>query len=277
MLLNFKKMNGLGNDFIMIDNLDGKLDLPSYEIQRMCDRRKGIGADGLILVEPSDKSDFVMRYYNSDGGEAEMCGNGGRCAVHFAASLGLGKDLAGKRTVRFNTLAGDLQAWTEGQNVALSLMDTKEMRLNIPLQVANREKIVHFIIAATRHVVAPVEDAPSLKDEEVDSWGRELRYKPEFGPIGANVNFVSVNPDGSLAIRTYEKGIEAETHACGTGSIASSVVLAHLGRCQSPATVFQRGGDVLKVAFEKQPFGASEVILEGKVDYNFNGTFEIEL
>ncbi|NIM19778.1 MAG: diaminopimelate epimerase [Candidatus Latescibacteria bacterium] len=277
MRLHFKKMNGLGNDFIMIDNLEGKLELPSDLIQHLCDRRKGIGADGLITIDPSKSSDFVMRYYNSDGGEAEMCGNGGRCAAHFAASLGLGERMGERISVRFDTLAGSLEAWIGGYTVALSMMDTKEMRLNIPLQVAQVEKIVHFIIAATRHVVAPVEDAFALTDEQVDAWGREIRHKSEFGPIGANVNFASVNPDGSLAIRTYEKGVEAETYGCGTGSISSAVVLGHLGRCQSPVEVMQRGGDLLKITFDKQPFGASGVILEGPVADNFDGSVEIEV
>ncbi len=276
MELQFTKMNGLGNDFIMIDNLGGKPELPAAEIERLCDRRKGIGADGLITIDPCEGRDFRMRYYNSDGGEAEMCGNGGRCAAHFASTLGLGTRESGKLHLSFATLAGDVEAWVEGLQVELSMMDTKDMRLNIPLEVANETKIVHFIIAATRHAVVPVDDAPSLTDDEVDLWGREIRYKPEFGPIGANVNFVSVHSDGVLAIRTYEKGIEAETHACGTGSIASAVVLSHLGRAGSPARIRQRGGEELKVTFEKQPFGAGNVVLKGPVAYNFTGTARID-
>jgi diaminopimelate epimerase len=270
-------MNGLGNDFVMIDNRDGSYGgLPPESIERLCDRRTGIGADGLMLIEPHPDTDFFMRFYNSDGGEAEMCGNGARCAAHFAVSLGLGNVRQDRRIVSFETLAGRLEAWVEGLQVGLSMMDTKEMRLNIPLQVAGEDKIVHFIIAATRHVVAPVEDAPALTGEQVDSWGRELRYKPEFGPIGANVNFVSQLTDGMLALRTYEKGVEAETHACGTGSIASAVILSHLGECSSPIQVKQRRGDILNISFERQPFGASRVVMEGPVAVNFTGTIEID-
>ncbi len=276
MRLAFKKMNGLGNDFVMIDNLAGRLDLTSGVIEQLCDRRSGIGADGLMLIEPARDVDFFMRFYNSDGGEAEMCGNGGRCAAHYAVSLGLGEEREGRRTVRFETLAGRLEAWVEDLKVGLTMMDTKEMRLNIPLQVAGEDKIVHFIIAATRHVVAPVEDAISLTDEQVDSWGRELRYKKEFGPIGANANFVSKLADGNLAIRTYEKGVEEETHACGTGSIASAVILSHLNECNSPVRVTQRRGDILNISFERQPFGASQVVLEGPVAVNFEGTTNID-
>ena len=276
MQFTFKKMNGLGNDFVMIDNLAGRLDLPSSVIERLCDRRSGIGADGLMLIEPARDVDFFMRFYNSDGGEAEMCGNGGRCAAHYAVSLGLGEEREGRQTVRFETLAGRLEAWVEDLQVGLTMMDTKEMRLNIPLQVAGEDKIVHFIIAATRHVVAPVEDAISLTVEQVDSWGRELRNKTEFGPIGANVNFVSKLADGNLAIRTYEKGVEAETDACGTGSIASAVILSHLNECSSPIKVTQRRGEILNISFERQPFGASQVVLEGPVAVNFEGTTVID-
>jgi diaminopimelate epimerase len=276
MQLVFKKMNGLGNDFVMIDNQTGRYDLPADVIEQLCDRRTGIGADGLMVIESSKDTDFFMRFYNSDGGEAEMCGNGGRCAAHFAGSLGLGQEQGGRRTVRFETLAGRLEAWVEDLKVGLTMMDTKEMWLNIPLQVAGEDKIVHFIIAATRHVVAPVEDAVSMTEEQVASWGRELRYKPEFGPIGANVNFVSKLPDGNLAIRTYEKGVEAETHACGTGSTASAVILSHLSECRSPVKVMQRRGEILNISFEQQPFGASQVVLEGPVAVNFEGTTDID-
>jgi len=276
MEIRFTKMNGLGNDFIMLDNLAGDPGLPAEVIAHLCDRRTGIGGDGLITIDPGSKSDFRMRYYNSDGGEAEMCGNGGRCAAHFASTLGLGRDSAGKRHVTFTTLAGDLEACVDGLQVELSMMDTKEMRLNIPLQVANRPQIVHFIIAATRHAVMPVDDASAMTEEQVDQWGREIRYKPEFGPIGTNVNFVSVRPDGTLALRTYEKGIEAETHACGTGSIASAVVLSHLGKAGSPARILQRRGEMLEVAFEKRPYGAGNVVLKGPVAYNFTGTARID-
>jgi diaminopimelate epimerase len=273
--IQFTKMNGLGNDFIMIDNLAGAPELPAPLIEYLCDRRRGVGADGLITIDPSEKNDFTMRYYNSDGGEAEMCGNGGRCASHFASTLNLGRQQSGKIHLTFDTLAGNLEAWVSGLQVELSMMDTKDMRLNIALEVANKQKIVHFIIAATRHVVVPVDDAPSLTDEQVDKWGREIRYKPEFGPIGANINFASIQSDGVLAIRTYEKGIEAETHACGTGSIASAVVLSHLGMTGSPARIRQRNGEELMVSFETQPFGASQVILTGPVAYNCYGTAQI--
>ncbi|MFH1755350.1 MAG: diaminopimelate epimerase [Candidatus Latescibacterota bacterium] len=274
--IQFTKMNGLGNDFIMINNLMAAPELPGTAIQQLCDRRRGVGADGLIAIEPSDRYDFTMRYYNSDGGEAEMCGNGGRCAVHFAATLGLGEDQSGKRHLKFITIAGPIEAWASASLVELSMMDTKDMRLNIPLQVAQTQKITHFIVAATRHAVVPVDNASSLTEEEVDRWGREIRYKPEFAPIGANVNFVSIQADGVLALRTYEKGIEAETHACGTGSIACAVVLAHLGRSGSPARIRQRGGEELKVSFNKQSFGASQVVLTGPVAYNFVGTAHID-
>ncbi len=274
MRIHFTKMNGLGNDFIMIDNMDGRLEFTPGEIEWMCDRRRGIGADGLIVIEPSEASDLTMRYYNSDGGEAEMCGNGARCTAHFAGSRGLGRERAGGRELTLETLAGKLEARITGEKVALSMMDATNMRLHVPLYLARGEKIVHFIIAATRHVVVPCDNASGLADSDVDEWGREIRYHPEFGPVGANVDFASVGGNDLLAIRTYEKGVEAETHACGTGSIASAVILSHLGRCQSPVRILQRGGDELKVSFEKQPFGASGIVLEGPVAYNFEGDAE---
>ncbi len=272
MKLHFSKMNGAGNDFVVADNRTGALSLRAAEVVRICDRRHGVGADGLILVEKATDADFHMHFFNSDGTEAEMCGNGARCAAAFAVSQGLGADAKGETIVRFMTASGRITAWVRGEIVAMEMMDARAMRLDVPVRVAQVPGNIHFMMVGTRHVIVPVEDATDLTYNCIMELGRALRNDPAFGPEGANVNFVSVDPAGRIRIRTYEKGVEAETHACGTGSVAAAVLFAHLGEGASRRTVVQSGGEELAVSFEVSPEGARNVTLSGPVAVNFTGT-----
>jgi diaminopimelate epimerase len=276
--LEFVKMNGAANDFVLFDGRDGKLSLTAEQIQFVCHRRRGVGADGLIVIRPpaaGSGADFHMEFYNSDGVLAEMCGNGSRCAAHFGASLGLGRAQGGAVHVRVSTDSGPIDARVAGDRVRAEMMDAREMRRDIPVRVAQAEEIVHFMIVGTRHAVSIVDDARALTASDVKELGRAIRYDPAFGPVGANVNFASVDEEGKVHLRTYEKGVEAETHACGTGSVAASVILAHLGRLASPATVLQHSGDELTVSFELVADGATGVTLEGPVAVNFAGSLEL--
>jgi diaminopimelate epimerase len=273
--LEFTKMNGAANDFIMVDNRSGQIRLAGETVAELCDRRRGVGADGLILVEPSPGHDFFMHYYNSDGGEEVMCGNGARCSAHFAASLGLGAQSSGDTTLHFMTGSGAIDARVGGDTVIMSMMDAREMRRDIRSDVAPPRTTVHFMVVGTRHAVVAVDDARTLTADDVARYGRALRHDPAFAPAGANVNFASLAPDGQIHLRTYEKGIEAETFACGTGSVASAVIFAHDGRVQSPVRVVQHSGDVLVISFETNSTGATRVRMEGPVRVSFRGTADV--
>jgi len=279
MRLEFVKMNGAANDFVLIDGRVDPAPLTAGRIRFMCDRRRGIGADGLIVIRPpaeaDAEADFHMEYYNSDGFPAEMCGNGSRCAARFGASLGLGAPEGGAVRVRLTTDSGSIDALVHGDTVRADMMDARDMRRDIPVRVAQLEKIVHFMIVGTRHAVLLVDEARDLTESDIIELGRTIRNDTAFGPVGANVNFASVDEEGIVHLRTYEKGVEAETHACGTGSVASAVVLAHLGRLKSPATVLQHSGDRLNVSFVLAPEGAKNVALEGPVAVNFVGWLEL--
>jgi diaminopimelate epimerase len=268
-------MNGAANDFIMVDNRRGSIQLPGGTVAGLCDRRRGVGADGLILIEPSSGNDFFMHYYNSDGGEEVMCGNGARCAAYFAAAIGLGTRDAKGTTLHFMTGSGAIDARVSGELVSMSMMDAREMRRHVPSDVAPPGAGVHFMVVGTRHAVVPLDDVTTLTAEDVIRYGRALRHDPAFGPAGANVNFASLGPDGRMHLRTYEKGIEGETFACGTGSVASAVIFAHDGRVKSPVRVVQHSGDELLISFEPDADGAVRVRMEGPVSVSFRGSADM--
>jgi len=277
MRLEFVKMNGAANDFVLVDGRSGSVPLTAGQIRLLCDRRRGIGADGLIVIRPpsDDSADFHMEYYNSDGFPAEMCGNGSRCAARFGVLLGMGRPEGAGVGIRLTTESGPIHAVASGDTVKADMMDARDMRRDIPIRVAQTPKNMHFMIVGTRHAVMIVDDARELTASDIIGLGRAIRNDPEFGPVGANVNFASVDDQGTVHLRTYEKGVEAETHACGTGSVASAVILAHLGLLTSPATVLQHSGDELKVSFELTPEGAKQVTLEGPVAANFAGSLDL--
>lgn len=278
MTVDFVKMNGAANDFVLFDGRDGRLAVTAEQIRFVCDRRRGVGADGLIIIRPAGaagEADFHMEFYNSDGQVAEMCGNGSRCAARFGASLGLGTVEGGAVRIRVSTDSGPIDALVVGDRVKAGIMDAREMRHDIRVRVAQAEEIVHFMIVGTRHAVSIVDEARALTANDIKELGRAIRNDPAFGPVGANVNFASVDEEGTVHLRTYEKGVEGETHACGTGSVASAVILAHSGRLQSPVKVLQHSGDQLFVSFDLVPYGATNVTLDGPVAVNFSGSLEL--
>lgn len=275
MRIEFEKMNGAGNDFVMIDNLGGDIHLSASHIRRLCDRRRGIGADGVILLEEDSGADYRMRYYNSDGGEVEMCGNGARCAALFAVSLGLGRSQEGRTVLRFTAEPGLMEAAVDGPRVAIGMTDATAFEKDISLPVAQGSEIVHVINTGVPHVVVVEPHASTMSDREVFERGRAIRYHARFAPAGANANFVTVGDDGAVAIRTYERGVEEETLACGTGAVASAVVTAHLNELPSPVRLTTHGGEELTVSFDLEPAGARNVVLEGPATVNFSGTIEL--
>jgi diaminopimelate epimerase len=268
-MLRFTKMNGAGNDFILIDNRAGDIDLNRSQIARLCDRHRGIGADGILLLEnSSDHADFRMRYFNADGGEAEMCGNGARCFARFANKTASAKD-----KISFETRAGVISAELAGDLVTLQMTEPTDLRLHIPLRVNAEETMVHFVNSGVPHVVVPV---TKLEEVDVSRHGSAIRYHQMFSPKGANVNFIEKRAADMIAVRTYERGVEDETLACGTGVVASALVFAVTENVKGPITVIARGGDKLCVGFDRTDKQFRNVTLTGPAEFVFEGTIELE-
>jgi diaminopimelate epimerase len=230
----FAKMSGSGNDFILIDNRarvvdEGEL---SRFITGICRRRTSVGADGVILIEASDAADFRWRFFNADGSPAAMCGNGARCAARFAFTHGIaGADM------RFETEAGVIQACVDASRVRVKLTDPHSLRPAVRLDLVSGPHQVSSIDTGVPHVVVMASD---LENTDVQGLGREIRLHPEFAPAGTNANFISPDSDGGIAIRTYERGVEDETLACGTGSVAGALVAALTLNLASPVRVRTR-------------------------------------
>ena len=267
MILEFTKMNGAGNDFVMVDNRDGSLTLEREQIARLCDRHRGVGGDGLIAVEGTPEL-LRMRYYNADGGEAEMCGNGARCFARFAARLLAQSD----GTLSFMTQAGMIAADLLGDRVRLLMSEPHSLQLAHSLQVTGTEFEVHSLNTGVPHAVTFVSDLEPLPVVEV---GRALRHHQRFAPAGTNANFAQVLAPGSLAVRTYERGVEDETLACGTGVVATALIHHLLTKAPSPISVRVRGGDTLEVGFLLENGHPSAVSLTGPTDFVFEGTVAI--
>ena len=261
-------MNGAGNDFVLIDNRLGDVHLDRSQIARLCDRHRGIGADGILLLEKaSNRTDFRMRYFNADGGEAEMCGNGARCFARFA-----NKVAGGEGTISFETPAGVISAALIGDLVTLQMTEPTDLRLNVKLTVASENRIVHFINSGVPHVVIPVS---RIDDADVRREGAAIRYHEIFSPKGANVNFIEKRGPTKIAVRTYERGVEDETLACGTGVVASALVFAAMEDVSGPIGVLVRGGDELQVGFEKIDNQFRNVTLTGPAEFVFEGAIEV--
>src|SRR5438034_2191217 len=267
-VVHFTKMNGAGNDFILIDNRTGDVHLDRTQIARLCDRHRGIGADGVLLLEKaSNHVDFRMRYFNADGGEAEMCGNGARCFARFA-----NKVAGAEGKISFETPAGVISAELAGDLVTLQMTEPTDLRLNIKLSVANEDKSVHFINSGVPHVVIPVS---RIDDVDVRREGSAIRYHKMFLPKGANVNFIEKRGGKKIAVRTYERDVEDETLACGRGVVAGALIFAATANANGPISVIARGGDELQVGFEKIANQFRDVTLTGPAEFVFEGATEI--
>jgi diaminopimelate epimerase len=272
MLLHFYKMNGAGNDFVVIDNRTLTHSLDQDTIAALCDRHRGIGADGLLAVEPAQKgADYRFRYYNADGGEAEMCGNGARCFGRFTAHLA---DELPKQ-VTFETIAGILAAEMVGENVRIAMSDPKGLQLSVKASVPGLDADLHFVNTGVPHVVAFV-SRDAFGELDVVTHGRAIRRHEFFAPAGTNANFAMVLATGHIAIRTYERGVEDETLACGTGMVACALMHHLLHGAPSPIRVDVAGGDTLEIAFQTHPDGSfHHVTLTGPADFVFEGDIEI--
>lgn len=265
MELAFTKLNGAGNDFVALDDRGGELgDIDRGSLARfLCDRHFGIGADGIIILASSTIADVQMQYYNADGSAGGMCGNGGRCTAVFARSVGCKGDVLNIEALDFVYRA---EFTTHG--IRLHMKDPAGIFRGIRVQTPEGALTVHAINTGSPHVVQFVTD---LKAVRVESTGRMLREHARFAPEGTNVNFVETLDKSVIAMRTYERGVEAETLACGTGSVASAV-LAHLEYgLRPPIRVRTWGGDLLRVDFTMQGPRITDVVLEGPAVIVFSG------
>ena len=273
MIIPFYKMTGAGNDFVMVDNRDLALShiLTRENIARLCNRRFGIGADGLIAIEPPQiKADVRMRYYNADGGEAEMCGNGARCFTAFVSHLSGGKITK----LCFETMAGIVRGQVNpDEDVTIRLTEPNSLKLNILPADNIIPAPVHFLNTGVPHAVVFL---PDVENIDLNTMGAYLRYHRSFAPAGTNADFATVMSAQHLRLRTYERGVEGETLACGTGITATAMLHAALTGAASPIKVDAAGGDTLSVAFTR--IGSTEfsdVTLTGPASIVFRGEISV--
>jgi diaminopimelate epimerase len=276
MKLLFHKYHGTGNDFILVDNREGNIHLSSEDIAWLCNRHLGIGADGLMFLTSEAVYDFGMKYFNSDGNESTMCGNGGRCVTAFARSLGLIEKYA-----RFIAVDGEHQSEilkTEGTAgwIRLKMMDIAKSKIE-----HHTSKII--INTGSPHLVV-LRDR--VRETDVVAEGRKLRFDPQFAPDGINVDFVEVRDNG-LFVRTYERGVENETLSCGTGVTAAALAVAHeyagaggssvTSGIQHPASAIniETPGGLLKVRFTQTEASFTNIWLEGPAEFVFKGEINV--
>jgi diaminopimelate epimerase len=253
----FSKLNGSGNDFILIDNRRGIVstkDLPRLA-RALCRRKFSVGADGLLAIEDTDTADFRWQFFNADGSSAEMCGNAGRCAARFAVERGI----AGERHC-FETLAGPIRAQVKGRRVKLEMVPPTDLRLPVDISLSGGSRRGASINTGVPHVVLSAEELDAV---DVTALGREIRNHSLFSPAGTNVNFISRTGESGISVRTYERGVEEETLACGTGAVAGALIGACWWGLASPVAVLTRGGESLMIHFSRRGECFEEVFLEG--------------
>ncbi|HEY5913210.1 MAG TPA: diaminopimelate epimerase [Verrucomicrobiae bacterium] len=269
MRLAFTKMNGAGNDFVLADNRKHKFTLSRDQVVRLCDRHRGVGADGVILLTrcESGKADWAWQFYNSDGSMGEMCGNGARCFGKFVQ-----RHTHTHGDFTFETEAGIITAQFEGERVTVSLTPPNNLRLNERLTLSVGPQNLHFINTGVPHVVLFVLDADKAM---VKALGPEIRRHAHFAPKGTNVNFVQVLGPNRIRVRTFERGVEGETLACGTGVTASALISSRVYNFTSPVTVQVQGGDLLEVRFQQEGGVFSDVRLTGPADFVYEGEMEL--
>lgn len=273
--IEFTKIEGAGNDFVLIDNRSENIKFGVNELAKMiCERHSGIGADGLIIIENSTEAEFKMRYINSDGSEGGMCGNGGRCAAQFVLL-----ENPQNCTVKFEALNNIYKAERTNKNIKLWMQQYSDLTPNIKIRYQNEEIKINYINTGAPHVVIMLSELPnSLRDSlytmDINTIGRYIRYHSKFAPLGTNVNFVEEINKQKIAIRTYERGVENETLACGTGAVASAILSAIKFEWHSPIEIFTKSKNKLIVHFNIAENNISDVALEGPAKVVFKGKFK---
>jgi diaminopimelate epimerase len=267
-VVDFYKMSGSGNDFILVDNRDNiiEAELAAELARKLCRRKVSVGADGLILIENVVVVDFRWNFFIADGSKAEMCGNGGRCVARLANMLGIcGSSLS------FRTLAGIIRAEVSGSRVKLQMTEPHDLRLDMELDLNGQRFNTHFVNTGVPHTVFILEGPETLEKQEVVGQGRKVRFHSQFAPAGTNVNFVAVIDEQALALRTYERGVEDETLACGTGATAVALIGAAKGMVRPPVAVHTKSGETLTIYFDPKEILPQEVYMEGETTVIYQG------
>lgn len=268
--IEFTKMSGTGNDFIFIDHRTPFLtreEMPAFA-RAVCQRRVSVGADGLIFIEKSESADFRWQFLNADGSWAEMCGNGARCAARFAHDRGIAP-----ARMRFETVAGLIEAEVTGQSVKLKMTAPTGLHLEEKIAINGQEQVVHSLNTGVPHAVLFMDN---IQQAPVQEWGRTIRFHEHFQPAGTNVNFVQQQGDNGLSVRTYERGVEGETLACGTGAVASAIIAGLLGKVRPPVTVTTSGSEQLIIHYALAGQEISGVYLEGPAHFIYEGRLHSE-
>ncbi len=273
--ISFVKMSGAGNDFILFDKKNyPALKLDAKVIKKLCDRRNGIGADGIITISDNGKYDFLMEYFNADGSTGSLCGNGSRCAIKFAKITGRLK------SEDVNFLSND-KAYKgkiiNNEKIKFFFNDIEDLKLDICIDAYNQKIKANYLNTGSPHVVININDIlnsqtviENLDNVPVFEIGKEIRYLKEFSPGGTNVNFIMIR-DNKVYLRTYERGVENETFACGTGAAASAVIASLKYGISSPVNLVTKGGDELIVDFVLHQNKIKELALTGPAKITFTG------
>jgi len=275
-IIKFTKMSGAGNDFVVIDkNKNENLFIDEKFAQQLCDRRNGVGADGLISIENSNENSFIMNYHNADGSTGSLCANGARCAIMFAQMTGRLKD--GKADFSSNGVLYKGEILSDNA-VRFYLNPPRKIKYNFKVKAGGRLINAHFADTGSPHVVIDISESEgfltSLDEMKVDLLGREIRYLPEFAPGGTNVNFICVE-DGIVHIRTYERGVEAETLACGTGAVAAALICFATKKISVPVQIIPKSKEKLLVNFEVENSKVRNLSLTGPAKVVFAGEMKI--
>lgn len=271
--ISFVKMTGAGNDFVLVDELNGRSSIDwSRLAPALCDRRYGVGADGLLILAPSRSGDFIMAYYNADGSSGGMCGNGGRCAAYYYLSR------RNRTWTLFEALGDHYEARYAGLGIILKMKEPSGFR-SIQLDTQAGKFIVHSINTGAPHAVLFMNEMPddvrkSISSRGILEIGRSIRQHDEFKPEGTNVDFAELMSDGVISMRSYERGVEAETLACGTGAVACSIIAALTRGLVPPIDVKTRSNEILTVRFKAGGKSIKEVELEGSAKIVYRGEFE---
>jgi diaminopimelate epimerase len=264
-MIEFYKMSGSGNDFIIIDNRDLSLnvgDLPAFA-RRVCERKISVGADGLLLIEPSKTVNFKWQFFNSDGSMAEMCGNASRCVARYAYLKGIAP-----KKMSFETIAGIISAEVNDDVVKVRLTDPSPVQSIGKLVIDDCQFVLDSVDTGVPHAVTFVNN---LETCTVLEWGRKIRRHECFQPRGTNANFATVIDRHKIRVRTYERGVEDETLACGTGDVATVLAAASRGLVETPVDVIVQSGETLRIYFTKKGDRFGEIYLEGKVKIVYSG------
>ena len=273
--ISFVKMSGAGNDFILFDKKNyPALKLNSGIIQKLCDRRNGIGADGIITISDNGKYDFLMEYFNADGSTGSLCGNGSRCAIKFAKITGRLKSEEVSFISNGKEYKGKL---INDEKIKFFFNDVEDLKPDISIEAYNQKLKANYLNTGSPHVVININDIlnnqssfKNIGDVPVFEIGKEIRYLKEFAPGGTNVNFIMIK-ENKVYIRTYERGVENETLACGTGAAACAIIASLKYGISSPVNLITRGGDELIVDFMLQDNHVKELALTGPATIVFTG------